>query len=287
MSVLKNFLWSVTMSDMQPDQPNQPSMQPVGPQNGQFFQPSASQGAAPQQANPNMAMGGGMPSHAAYQSMVRSATPKTSKLPLALAIVFGVLLLASSGFGLWAFGGYQDYKNNSDKKAAAAAEAATKAEGERKDAEFIEQEKQPYRTYASPDATGAIKITYPKSWSAFINEDDKTNPLIGYWHPSVVPGLQSGTAYALRMQMSSKSYSDEMKTYDSLVKKGTVKVAPYVPKNVSGVTGSRVTGEINKGQNDTMIVLPLRDKTLRIWTESPDFVKDFDGIVLENLKFTP
>lgn len=268
------------MSGMQPDYADQPPTQSPGQQPAQFFQPITSN-VPPQQP---------ITQHqgpAAYQQMASHSVHKPSKLPLILTVVFALLFIAAAGFGVWAFGNYRDYKNNSDKKAAAAADAATKAEGVRKDAEFIEKEKQPYRTYTSPDATGAISIVYPKSWSAFINEDDKTNPLIGYWHPAVVPGFQSGTAYALRMQMSNKSYADEMRTYDSLIKQGKVKVAPFVPKNVSGVTGSRVTGEINKGQNDTMIVLPLRDKTVRIWTESPDFVKDFDNVVLENLKFTP
>lgn len=219
--------------------------------------------------------------------MTPASARRGSKLPLILAIVFGVLMLGFAGFGIWAFGGYQDYKNNSDQKATAAAEAAKKAEGERKDAEFVEQEKQPYRTYTSPDATGAIKIVYPKSWSAFIDENEQTNPVNGYWHPATVPGLRSGTAYALRMQVTNRPYSDEVKTYDSMVRQGAVKIAPYVPKNVKGVTGSRVTGEITKGQKDTMVILPLRDKTVRIWTESPDFASDFDNIILANLSFTP
>lgn len=270
---------------MQPEQPQQQPMQPQAHQAGQFFQPSVQPMAMPQQP---VAAPGGMPGGAAYQSMIQPSRQKSpSKIPLILAILFGVFFIGAAGFGVWAFGGYQDYKNNSDKKASAAADAATKAEGDRKDAEFIDKEKQPYRTYASPDATGAIKITYPKTWSAFVNEDDKTTPVAGYWHPAVVPGLQSGTAYALRVQVSNKAYADEMKTYDSMIKQGTVKVSPYVPKNVSGVTGSRVEGEINKGQKDTMIVLPLRDKTIRVWTESPDFLKDFEGVVLANLTFTP
>jgi len=36
-----------------------------------------------------------------------------------------------------------------------------------------------------------------------------------------------------------------------------------------------------------MILLPLRDKTLKISTESQQFVGDFDNIILANLKFVP
>lgn len=270
------------MSGMQPQQPYQSpgAPQPQGgqPPNNQFFQPSTQQMGPPQQSgsvSPN------------FQPVAHSSGGGVSKLPLILAIVFGVLTLALGGFGFWAFAERQDYKNNSDQKAAAAAEAAKQATSDSKDAEFLEREKQPYKTYVSPDATGAIKIVYPKSWSAYIDESDKTNPAIGYWHPAVVPGLKTGTAYALRLEVTNRAYSDEVKSYDSGIRSGTIKISPYVPKNVSGITGARVTGEIFKGQKDTMIILPLRDKTVRIWTESPDFVKDFDNVVLANLTFTP
>jgi flagellar basal body-associated protein FliL len=271
------------MSGMQPQQsyqsPGAPQPQGGQPPSNQFFQPSTPQ-MGPPAPNANSAP----PS---FQPVAHSSGGGVSKLPLILAIVFGVLTLALGGFGVWAFAERQDYKNNSDQKAAAAAEAASKQTSDSKDAEFLEREKEPYRTYVSPDATGAIKIVYPKSWSAYIDESDKSKPAIGYWHPATVPGLKSGTAYALRLEVTNRSYSEEVKSYDAGVRSGAIKISPYVPKNVSGITGARVTGEINKGQKDTMIVLPLRDKTVRIWTESPDFVKDFDNVVLANLTFTP
>jgi hypothetical protein len=53
------------------------------------------------------------------------------------------------------------------------------------------------------------------------------------------------------------------------------------------VVGSRIDGEINLGQKDSMILLPVRDKTIKISTESQEFMGDFNDIVLANLKFVP
>jgi len=161
----------------------------------------------------------------------------------------------------------------------------TKAE---KDAQFKEDEKKPLRKYQGPSTFGGLDISYPKTWSVFVTENDKSStPIDGYFHPNHVPGTQSGTAFALRIQVTNQTYDQEMRKFDSQVKNGRVKVAAYAPKNVPGVKGSRVEGEIFRGQQDYMIVLPLRDKTIKIWTESQQFLGDFNTNILENFKFVP
>ncbi len=203
-------------------------------------------------------------------------------------ILFILLFLAATGFGLWAFTGRQQYKNDSDKISAKAVEAAIQQEDSKKDNEFTEKEKNPLKSYQGPETYGSLDISYPKTWAAYIIQTDRaTIPVDGYLHPNYVPGVGSGTAYALRVQVTSQSYEQEMKQFEGKVKAGKVTVSAYAPKNVSGVSGSRVDGEINTGQKDSMVVLPLRDKTIKISTESQEFVKDFDTIILANLKFVP
>lgn len=206
-------------------------------------------------------------------------------VPLVLSVI---LLLASLGFGIWAFTSRADYKNNSDKKSADAVALAVQRESSRKDKEFVEKEKLPLKKYLGPAAFGTLEISYPKTWSAFITELDKgSTPVDGYFHPNFVPGLQSGTAFALRMQVTSQAYDQEMKQFETKGKTGKVKITAYSPKNVAGVVGARVDGEISTGHQGTMILLPLRDKTIKIYTESQQFVGDFNSIILENLKFIP
>lgn len=279
------------MSSMQPNQlGNEQDIAEQGQHGSQFFPPYQAPDGQPQPFMGTVDPSLPSPQTPAYQPMMTTSIPKQHNRPvfLIVSLVLSILIaLGAGGFGLWAYGQRQDYKDNSDKKVTAAVEVAVKNESERKDAEFVDKEKQPYKTYKSSDVTGVVKITYPKTWSGYVSEDNTSKPLDAYWHPDIVPGLQSKTAYALRLEVTNRTYEEELRAFDPQVKGGKATVSPYVPKNVTGVTGARVVGEVNPGQKVTMIVLPLRDKTIKISTESPDFVGDLENIVLANLTFTP
>lgn len=208
---------------------------------------------------------------------------------LIISLILTILLLMGAvGFGVWAFMSQQDYKNNSDQKSAAAVQIAVQQESTRKDKEFVELEKKPLKAYQGPEPYGSLIIKYPKTWGAYVIEANRSSkPVEAYFHPNYVPGIDSGTAFALRLQISNQAYAQEMKQFDAKVKAGKLKVSPYTPKNVPGLVGSRVEGEINTGQKDVMILLPLRDKTIKLSTEAEQFVGDFDKIILENFTFVP
>lgn len=203
-------------------------------------------------------------------------------------VIAAVLFIGVTVFGIWAYAGMQDYKNNSDKKAATTVQIAQQETATAKDKEFVEKEKSPVKEYKGPAAFGTLSIQYPKTWSAFVTESATSNtPVDGYFHPGFVPGLQSGTDFALRVKVVSKQYADELKQFESKAKAGKVKVSPYNAPKVAGVLGARVEGEINTGQQDTMVLFPLRDKTIEISTETSQFKGDFDSIILANLTFVP
>ncbi len=209
-------------------------------------------------------------------------------LTLVFMIVFIVLFLGAAGFGVWSFMSRQDYKNNTDQKVSAAVEEATETTKKEKDKEWEEKEKQPYRDYISPAPFGTVNIKYPKTWSGYVSENPNTaNPVDGYFHPNYVPGVTSGTNFAIRVQVSEKTYDQEVKLYATLVKTGKVTSTPYKAPKVPGVTGTRLEKEIFPKKQGTMILLPSRDKTLKIWTESTQFTPDLDNIVLANLTFVP
>lgn len=242
------------------------------------MQPQQPQYGIPQQQPPIQY--GGMPVQLPKNGMNRLLIP---------LIISVVLFLGAAVFGIWAFTGMQDYKNNSDKKVASAVEIAQQQTSTAKDKEFVEKEKSPLKEYKGPAAFGTLSLQYPKTWSAFVTESENSSgtPIDGYLHPGFVPGLQSGTDYALRVKVVSRQYADELKQFEGKVKSGKVKVTPYTAPKVSGILGSRVEGEINTGQQDTLVLFPLRDKTIEISTESAQFKGDFDSIILANLTFVP
>lgn len=199
-----------------------------------------------------------------------------------------ILFLGAVGFGVWAFMGRQDYKNNVEPKIAAAVAKAEDATSTKKDQEFAEKEKQPLRTYTGPSAYGSVTISYPKTWSVYADESNRgSNPLDAYLNPAFVPGLQSDTNVALRLQVVSTPYADVARSFESQVKNGKVTVKPYAIAKVPSVTGLRVDGEIASKKSGSMVIVPLRDKTLKIWTEASQFVADFDTNVLPNVTLVP
>lgn len=206
-------------------------------------------------------------------------------LPL---ILVSVVLLFALGFGFWAFTGMQDYKNNSDAKSAEAAQAAVEQNTLELEAEFAEESKSPNKKYSGPSAYGSLTITYPKTWSAYVDEAGKSSsPLNGYMHPDFVPVTTSTDInYALRFEVVNSSYDQELNKFSSQVKLGSVSLSAFRAPKVPGVLGSKITGEIGPQKQGAMVVFPLRDKTIKVWTEGNQFIADFNKIV-ENLTFVP
>ena len=207
------------------------------------------------------------------------------------AVVTIVLLagffVAALGFAVWAYQGRQDYKNNSDQKVAAAVVTA-KDQQKKEDAKAITDAKNnPFDTYQGPEQYGSLVVKYPRSWSSYVDSTGKSNAVLdGYFYPGTVPSLNdAGSVFALRIQVLSQSYSDAVSNINSQQNKA--KVAPYALPKVPSVVGIRVDGSLTQNKTGSMIVLPLRDKTIEIWTESPQFQQDFNNNILPNVSFSP
>lgn len=220
------------------------------------------------------------------QPIMADDIKKRHSLPLIIALVVLIILfLVTAIFGFMSNSQLSDLKKNFDSKVEEASSKAVKEAEVKKDADFAEREKSPYEEYQGPAAYGSVKIKYPKTWSAFVTESTQGgNPVDGYFHPGFVPGIQSGTAFALHLQVIQGDYATQLKQYDSLSKSGKVKVTPITINNVAG---ARVDGEFVKDKKGSIVLFPLRDKTLKLTTESEKFTNDFNDIILKNLTFSP
>lgn len=220
-----------------------------------------------------------------------SQLPKSQKSTgLIIGFVLVVLLLvAATVFGFWAFMSRADYKNNSDQKATAAVTAAEAQQKQQLDAQFAEQEKQPLKTYTTPSQYGSVVLTYPKTWSAYVVESDNSSqPVDGYFYPNFVPNVAAqSNNYYLRVQVDGSSYASVVKTYEDKAKQGTVTITSFAPSQVASATpGVRINGQLDSSKQGSMVILPLRDKTLKIWTENDAAANDFNT-VLTNLTYQP
>jgi hypothetical protein len=146
------------------------------------------------------------------------------------------------------------------------------------------------RCIPGPDAYGSVKVSYPKTWSAYVDTTNSSQPLDAYFHSGYVPSTESQETYNLRVQVNAQSYSAVLAQYAGQLQSGTVTAAPYSLPKVPNVVGTILTGQVlldNPTGTGTMILLPLRSTTLEIWTESNDYLPDFDTYILPNLSFSP
>lgn len=206
-------------------------------------------------------------------------------------ILVTLLLLGAAAFGYWAYAERADYKNNSDKKSALAAAVARREEGIAKDKAYVEAEKQPLVAFDGPSAFGSIHVEYPKTWSVYVNSSVSSNqPIDVFFNPRFVPSVNDqASVFAFRVQVVQQSYSKLVASFDAAIKKGTVTVTPYTFPKVPEVVGVRADGLIRAGKKTTgsMIIMPLRDKSIQVWTENSQTMNDFNTIILPNLTFSP
>lgn len=221
---------------------------------------------------------------------------KTSRQAGALNLLLIPLILVSvvtvgvAAFAYTSYGQAQDYKNNVDAKISVAVDEAEKKVSEQKDKDFAEKEKYPYNSYTGPEAAGSVRILYPKTWSAYTVEADRNSakPLDAYFQPQQVPNISDqNNSYALRIMVSQQSYDTILKQYAAKQKQGKAAVQPYQSPNVPNIIGAKVEGEVQTNKQGTMIIMPFRDKTLQMWTESTNYRNDFNNIILKNFTFTP
>jgi type II secretory pathway pseudopilin PulG len=132
---------------------------------------------------------------------------QAGSISVVVAILSTLLLIAVSVFAFWVYGQMQDYKLHSDQKAAAAVSAAKTAQAAELKKQYDQEAKNPYKTYQGSPTYGSISFKYPKTWSAYIDETSPSQPINGYLHPDIVPGTTGLTAYALRVELVSASYT--------------------------------------------------------------------------------
>ena len=196
------------------------------------------------------------------------------------AVAAGVLLI----FSLWAFMATGSAQRDQQSKTDAAVEVAETALTKKLDDKYTELAKKPYKTLKSAESLGGITIKHPRSWSVYLVEDEGgSTPVELYAHPTYVPDIRGENAFGLRLEIISESYDEALGKWDNDISDGDVS-AGVVKSNK--VIGTRLRGVIDNEKTGQMVLLPLRDKTLLIWTEAVSFSNDFDAI-LTSLVFNP
>jgi hypothetical protein len=206
-----------------------------------------------------------------------------------VAVVSSVLFVFSLIIAIVFYMGKSDLQKNMDAKVAQALVIETKKVETEKDAELAEKEKSPTKSYAGPSTIGSVTFNYPKTFSAYVEESQSgSTRLNGFFHPNIVPKDDPKVLFALRVQVVSASYESELKSFGNAISSGKAQAKPFTAAAVPDVLGTRIDGEVaSGGKQGSLILLPVRDKTLRIWTESKESIPDFDTYVVPSISFVP
>ena len=220
----------------------------------------------------------------------RKQAGEINTLVVSLVLV-SVLLIGAVAFGAWAFNSRQDYKNHADQKAAAAVTVANAKLKTKLDQQYAEEAKQPYTVYKTDQSLGSVRVTYPKTWSAYVSSTPSGSDTLldAYFNPDFVPGVndQAGQAYALRLSIVPQAYSAVVQQINQQANNQPLTSKPYQFPQVPGVVGIEFSGSIEQGKTGTMVVVPLRNNTLEVWTEGGKFDADFNKVILKNFTFSP
>lgn len=208
--------------------------------------------------------------------------------------VLVVFLIGFAVFAFWANGQRQDYKSNSDQKVAAAVKVAERTTTEKNNKEFTEELKNPLKKYVGPEALGSVSITYPKTWSGYVDTSATSGSLLNaYFNPDIVPSLNvpagstTRQAVALHVEVVNQTYDQVVTQLKGQVTAGKLSAQAYTLPKMPEQIGTKFVGTLPNQLQGTEIVIPLRDKTLIITTESDNYLADFETYIVPNLSFVP
>jgi len=204
-------------------------------------------------------------------------------------IGLSIVAIIALAFAAWAYNGKEKYENHADALVASAVQAERAKEAAIKDQQFKVEEQYPYQTYVGPEQYGSVSVSYPKTWSGYVDTTGADgNPVDGYFGPGVLPALTGANSiFALRLQINPQSYSSNLASYTSQQQSTNLTITPYSLKRVPSVVGVMIQGAIAQGLQGILIILPIRTVTLEIWTDSMQYANQFTNQILPSVTFNP
>lgn len=243
----------------------QPVMQPVQPMGTQY--------------GPN-----GMPM---VQQVEMSIKPKKDIAGLIKTIVIVALSLVAVtfiGLFIWMTIQYTNVSTDVNGQIEVAVAEAKDEQATKDEAERLESEKYPYKTFAGPVDYGQLSFEYPKTWSVYIAAaaTSSTGDFNAYFNPIQVDAVGKETVNALRVTIRDESIDEVSKEYQKVMDKKNSNLtmeSVTIGKN-GNITANRYTGTIpNTSLSGYIVTFKIRDKTAVLQTDSVLFKDDFDKLL--------
>ena len=201
-----------------------------------------------------------------------------------IAAICGItLFLVATALSVWLLISYTEQKSDVDGKVSLAVAAAVKKQSEEDEAKFQESYKNPRIEFVGPSEYGRVSFMYPKTWSVYVDKDGSDRKdYVAYLHPVSVPPVGTATSrFAMRLEILNRSFDDTLKQYEQPLKKGELKSSNV---EYNGVSSTRLDGAFTKELRGSVVLMKVRDKTIRLSTDADTFKPDFQAI-LDTVKF--
>lgn len=242
-------------------------------------QPMPPQGGPMNFAGPNW--GGGLQNGTGQVNNKKFKVGNLTDLIKTIAIIaLSLVAVTFIGLFIWSSAEYRDIEDEVQSKIDAAVAKAKDEVSAKKEAEFLEREKNPSKTFSGPADYGQLTFQYPKTWSVYV-ADPATNggDFHAYFNPVQVDTVSEDTVNALRVSIINKAFDVVAADYQKAMNKkdSNLKVESVT---VNGITANRYTGTIPGTElSGYIIIFKIRDKTAIVQTDSVLFADDYNKLI--------
>ena len=194
-----------------------------------------------------------------------------------------VLFLIAGALAIWVYMLYVQEKSDVSGKVQLAETQARSDQSEIERKKFAEEAKNPRIEFVGPNEYGRVSFMYPKTWSVYVEQDGSDRrDYKAYLHPEIVPPTgNKASRFALRLEVLNSDFDNVLSQYASALKKGDI-TSSSVEYNGNSVT--RLDGAFTKELRGSVVLMRVRDKTIRFSTDADTFKPDFQA-VLDTVKY--
>ena len=189
-----------------------------------------------------------------------------------------ILFLIAGSLAIWAYMQYSHEKSNVDSKVAIEVAKGKSEQAESDQKKFSEEAKNPRIEFVGPSEYGRVSFMYPRTWSVYIeNDGSNRGDYKAYLNPVAVPSASNkASRFALRLEIINKNLDTVLNDYQSRLKKGELTSSST---EFTGISATRIDGTFEKELRGSVVLMKVRDKTIRFSTDADTFKPDFQTIL--------
>jgi hypothetical protein len=244
----------------------------------QQMQPMQPAGPTQYQTAPN-----GMPMVQQVQLPPKPTKDTAGLVKTIVIVILSLVAVTFIGLFIWMLLERNEAQTDINTKIQVAEAAARDEQSQKMEAEFLEREKYPYKTFSGPADYGQLTFEYPKTWSLYIEKAATTGgDFNAYFNPIQVDAVSEETINALRVTIRDESMDEVTEEYQKAIdrKNSNLTIESVTIGKNANITANKYTGTIpNTSLSGYIITFKIRDKTAILQTDSVLFKEDFEKLL--------